>query len=125
VGGQEKDDFLGRADALLFPIDWSEPFGLVMIEALACGTPVIAWRRGSVPEVIRHGETGWIVESVDDAVAAVDEVSRLDRALCRRDFEERFDVSRMTRRYLDVYRRLAGAALTDRSEAFASAEVGA
>jgi glycosyltransferase involved in cell wall biosynthesis len=107
VGGRAKDEFLGNAAALLFPIDWPEPFGLVMIEALACGTPVIAWRNGSVPEVIDHGVTGFVVDSIEDAVEAVKHVQWLDRARCRRVFEDRFDVARMARDYVDVYRRLA------------------
>jgi glycosyltransferase involved in cell wall biosynthesis len=106
VGGREKDEFLGRAAALLFPIDWPEPFGLVMIESLACGTPVIAWRNGSVSEVIDDGVTGFVVESVDEAVVAIARLSALDRADCRQVFEERFDVTRMARDYLKVYQRL-------------------
>jgi glycosyltransferase involved in cell wall biosynthesis len=106
VGGREKDEFLGNASALLFPIDWPEPFGLVMIEALACGTPVIAWRCGSVPEVITDGVTGFVVDDIDQAVWAVARVAGLSRHVCRRAFEERFDASRMARDYLDVYRRL-------------------
>jgi glycosyltransferase involved in cell wall biosynthesis len=107
VGGERKNVFLGRARALLFPIEWAEPFGLVMIEALACGTPVIAWHRGSVPEVISDGETGYIVKTVADAVAAVARAASLDRSACRRSFEQRFDAARMTREYVEVYRRLA------------------
>jgi glycosyltransferase involved in cell wall biosynthesis len=107
VGGREKDAFLGGADALLFPIDWSEPFGLVMIEALACGTPVIGWRNGSVPEVIEDGVTGFVVDDVEQAVGAVERVGALSRHACRRAFETRFDAARMTRDYLDVYRRVA------------------
>jgi glycosyltransferase involved in cell wall biosynthesis len=107
VGGQAKDEFLGRATALMFPIDWPEPFGLVMIEAMACGTPVIAWRNGSVPEVIDDGVTGFVVDSVEDAVEAVGRATWLDRSRCRKVFEERFDVGRMARDYLEVYRRLA------------------
>jgi glycosyltransferase involved in cell wall biosynthesis len=106
VGGREKDEFLGYARALLFPIDWPEPFGLVMIEALACGTPVIAWRNGSVPEIIANGVTGFVVESIDEAVRAVGRVAGLDRRVCRRVFQERFDAARMARDYLEVYRRL-------------------
>jgi glycosyltransferase involved in cell wall biosynthesis len=108
VGGPEKDDFLGNAYALLFPIDWPEPFGLVMIEALACGTPVIAWRNGSVPEVIDDGVTGFIVECEDEAVEVLSGVSRLSRQRCRRVFDERFDAARMAQNYLDVYGRLVG-----------------
>jgi glycosyltransferase involved in cell wall biosynthesis len=106
VGGQAKDDFLGNAYALLFPIDWPEPFGLVMIEALACGTPVIAWRNGSVPEVIDEGVTGFVVESVEEAAEAVRRVGWLDRATCRQVFEQRFDASRMAQDYVKIYRRL-------------------
>jgi glycosyltransferase involved in cell wall biosynthesis len=109
VGGRQKDEFLGNAYAMLFPIDWPEPFGLVMIEAMACGTPVIAWRRGSVPEVIDEGVTGYIVESVEEAVDAVRRIEWLDRTLCRKVFEERFDARRMTEGYLRVYRRLVNA----------------
>jgi glycosyltransferase involved in cell wall biosynthesis len=106
VGGREKDEFLGNAYAMLFPIDWAEPFGLVMIEALACGTPVIAWRNGSVPEVIADGSTGFVVDSLDEAVEAVGRVAWLDRTTCRTTFQERFDASRMTRDYVEIYRRL-------------------
>jgi glycosyltransferase involved in cell wall biosynthesis len=106
VGGSDKDEFLGNARALLFPIDWPEPFGLVMIESLACGTPVIAWPNGSVPEVIDDGRTGFIVESVADAVKAVSRISELDRRTCRKTFEERFDAAQMARQYVEVYSRL-------------------
>jgi glycosyltransferase involved in cell wall biosynthesis len=107
VGGREKDEFLGNAHALLFPIDWPEPFGLVMIESLACGTPVIAWRNGSVPEVIDDGRTGFIVESVEEGAQAVDRVSGLSRQTCREAFEDRFDAARMAREYVEVYQRLS------------------
>jgi glycosyltransferase involved in cell wall biosynthesis len=106
VGSPEKDELLGNAHALLFPIDWPEPFGLVVIEALACGTPVIASRRGSVPELIQDGVTGFIVDDLDEAVSAVERVAGLCRAECRRIFEERFRASRMARDYLKVYRRV-------------------
>jgi glycosyltransferase involved in cell wall biosynthesis len=106
IGDREKEDFLGGAAAMLFPIDWPEPFGLVMVESLACGTPVIGWRNGSVPEVIDEGRTGFVVGSIEDAVAAVEKIGELDRATCRRVFEERFDVMRMARDYLDAYARL-------------------
>jgi glycosyltransferase involved in cell wall biosynthesis len=106
VGGRAKDEFLGRARALIFPIDWPEPFGLVMIEALACGTPVIAWSCGSVPEVIDHGETGFIVDSMEDAVRAVRHIPLLSRRRCREVFEKRFSVERMTGDYVALYEKL-------------------
>jgi glycosyltransferase involved in cell wall biosynthesis len=106
IGGRDKEEFLGNAFALLFPIDWAEPFGLVMIEALACGTPVVAWRNGSVPEVIENGVTGFVVESVEEAAQAVARIPELDRGACRKAFELRFDAARMARDYVDVYRRL-------------------
>jgi glycosyltransferase involved in cell wall biosynthesis len=104
IDDRGRDELLGRAAAVLFPIEWPEPFGLVMIEALACGTPVIGWRRGSVPEVLEDGVTGYVVTSIDEAVDAVGRIGRLSRATCRRVFEERFDAARMARDYLDVYR---------------------
>jgi glycosyltransferase involved in cell wall biosynthesis len=107
VGGRDKDELLGNAAALLFPIDWPEPFGLVMIEALACGTPVVAFRNGSVPELIEDGVTGFIVDSVEEAVGAVRRVAGLSRPLCRQAFEERFDATQMARDYVEVYQRLA------------------
>jgi len=106
IGEGEKDEFLGNAYALLFPIDWPEPFGLVMIEAMACGTPVIAYRKGSVPEVMEEGKTGFIVEGLEDAVKAVESVHTLSRKRCREVFEERFTAARMTRDYLSLYQRL-------------------
>jgi glycosyltransferase involved in cell wall biosynthesis len=106
VGGRDKDAFLGNAYTLLFPIDWAEPFGLVMIEAMACGTPVIAFRKGSVPEVIEDGVTGFVVDSVEEAVRAIGSVAELSRSVCRRAFEERFDAARMARNYVAVYDRL-------------------
>jgi glycosyltransferase involved in cell wall biosynthesis len=101
-----KIQLLGGAFALLFPIDWPEPFGLVMIEAMACGTPVIAYRRGSVPEVIDDGVTGFICDGIDDAVNAVSRVAALDRFQIRQVFEERFSAARMTRDYLAIYERI-------------------
>ena len=102
----DKQDFLGNAYALLFPIDWPEPFGLVMVEAMACGTPVIAYREGSVLEVLDDGVTGFVVTSEDEAVAALERVPQLDRAECRRVFEERFSVARMARDYVRIYERV-------------------
>ena len=101
-----KPAFLGHATALLFPIDWPEPFGLAMIEAMSCGTPVIAWPNGSVPEIVEHGLTGLLVESVEEAAAAVPLAARLDRERVRLRFEERFSAARMARDYLSVYRAL-------------------
>jgi len=106
IGEGEKDEFLGRARALLFPIDWPEPFGLVMVEAMACGTPVIAFGGGSVPEIIDEGQTGFIVDDLDDAVAAVHRVGELDRRRCREVFEERFTATRMARDYFELYSTL-------------------
>ena len=106
IGDADKADFLGNALALLFPIDWPEPFGLVMIEAMACGTPVVAWNCGSVPEVLEDGVSGRIVDSEDAAVAAVSEVLALDRAGVRAAFERRFTAATMARNYLDLYQRL-------------------
>lgn len=106
IGEREKDDFLGNALALLFPIDWPEPFGLTMIEALACGTPVIAWPHGSVPEVIDDGYTGFICRNVSEAVQAVAQVGGLSRVHCRRVFEERFTARRMAQDYLRIYQRV-------------------
>ena len=103
---REKDEFLGNAHALLFPIDWEEPFGLVMIEALACGTPVIAYPRGSVPEVVQEGKTGFIVRDVDGAVEAVKRVAEIDRRHCRQVFEANFSSSRMAQDYLAIYRQI-------------------
>jgi glycosyltransferase involved in cell wall biosynthesis len=100
---RRKNDFIGGADAVLFPIDWPEPFGLIMIEALACGTPVIAWPHGSVREVLRHGVDGFICDDVGAAVRAVRALRKLDRGACRRSFEERFSVERMAEGYLKLY----------------------
>ena len=99
----QKAELLGGAGALLFPIDWPEPFGLVMIEAMSCGTPVIAWRNGSVPEVMQDKVSGRIVDTMDDAVAAVDEVFAFDRAKVRDYFERRFTVRRMADDYVQMF----------------------
>jgi|UniRef100_A0A7C5AKV3 glycosyltransferase involved in cell wall biosynthesis len=106
IGERDKNEFLGRALALLFPIDWPEPFGLVMVEALACGTPVIAFRNGSVPEVLEDGRTGFIVNSLEEAVAAVGKIESLNRSYCRQVFEARFTADRMARDYLKIYSQL-------------------
>jgi glycosyltransferase involved in cell wall biosynthesis len=107
VGFPQKNDFLGNAAALLFPISWPEPFGLVMIEATACGTPVIAYRFGSVPEVVADGVTGYIVADLAGAIEAVKKIERLDRKRIRRHFEQRFTADRMAQEYLTIYERLA------------------
>jgi glycosyltransferase involved in cell wall biosynthesis len=107
IGAERKSEFLGQARALLFPIDWPEPFGLVMIEAMACGTPVIAWRCGSVPEVVEDGKTGFIVDDMAQAVDAVEGVRRLSRARVRAEFEERFTAQAMANRYVQLYWQLA------------------
>jgi glycosyltransferase involved in cell wall biosynthesis len=105
IGEGEKNAFLGHASALLFPIDWPEPFGLVMAEAIACGTPAIAYRCGSVPEVVEEGVTGYIVNDFEEAVRAAEHLPRLSRGRCRQRFEERFSAARMARDYLAMYRR--------------------
>jgi glycosyltransferase involved in cell wall biosynthesis len=106
INDSQKPGFLSGARALLFPIDWPEPFGLVMIEAMACGTPVVAFRRGSVPEVMEDGVTGFIVDNVDEAVAACGRLDRIDRATVRRRFEKRWTSRRMAQDYVAVYERL-------------------
>jgi glycosyltransferase involved in cell wall biosynthesis len=109
VDGTEKDAFLGHASALLFPIRWPEPFGLVMVEAMACGTPVIAFRQGSVPEVVEDGVTGFICDDEADMIEAVERIHEIDRARCRQVAEERFSRERMADDYIQVYRQLCGA----------------
>jgi glycosyltransferase involved in cell wall biosynthesis len=108
IDDRGRNELLGNAAAFLFPIEWPEPFGLVMIEAMACGTPVVAWRRGSVPEVVADGVTGFIVESIEAGVDAVRRVRRLSRARCREEFERRFDAARMASDYVAVYERVLG-----------------
>ena len=106
ISDREKNDFLGNAHALLFPIDWPEPFGLVMIEAMACGTPVIAYDGGAVSEVIKEGQTGFIAKNAEDAAEAVHRVPELSRGHCRKVFEKRFTVKRMARDYVKIYKRM-------------------
>ena len=109
IGEREKAEFLGGAVALLFPIDWPEPFGLVMIEAMACGTPVIAYRRGSVSEVVEESVSGFIVDTTEEAVRAVRRVRDLDRVKVRAEFEHRFTAERMAHDYVAIYRQLLAA----------------
>src|SRR5215204_67178 len=106
INDTQKNEFLGEARALLFPIDWPEPFGLAMIEAMACGTPVLAFANGSVSEIIDHGITGRIVDTTEQAVNALPQVLALDRRAVRRRFEERFSAMRMAKDYVSVYRKL-------------------
>ncbi len=106
IGPADKGDFLAHAHALLFPIDWAEPFGLVMIESMACATPVIAFRTGSVPEVITDGVSGFVVDDLDGAVDAVQRLGEIDRRTCRQAFDERFTVDRMARDYLALFEHL-------------------
>ena len=106
IDERAKTEFLGQARALMFPVDWPEPFGLSMIEAMACGTPVVAFRCGSIPEIVEPGVTGVIVETVEEAVHALPEVFALDRHAVRRRFEQRFSATRMARDYVGVYRSL-------------------
>ena len=113
ISDAEKGEFLGGARALLFPIDWPEPFGLVQIEALACGTPVIAFRGGSVSEIIDHGLTGFVVGTVDEAVDAVQALDRIDRQTCREVFERRFSVTRMALDYVHIFELVVSATAGD------------
>ena len=108
IADHEKSDFLSGALGLLVPIDWPEPFGLVMIEAMACGTPVLAYNRGSVPEIVEDGLTGFVVDDDAGAVAALDPLLQLSRAKIRERFEQRFTARRMAEDYLDVYSTLVG-----------------
>jgi glycosyltransferase involved in cell wall biosynthesis len=107
IGEHEKNAFLGGAKALLFPIDWPEPFGLVMIEAMACGVPVIAFPGGSVEEIVEDGVTGFVVGTIGEAAHAARHIDRIDRRTCRERFERRFSARRMATQYVDVYRELA------------------
>jgi len=118
IGDREKQEFLGNAYALLFPIDWVEPFGLVLIEAMACGTPTIAFRQGSVPEIIDDGVTGFTVDSVGQALHALEKIPRLDRARCREVFEQRFSSRRMAADYIRAFERLVEAKRSLRPASF-------
>jgi glycosyltransferase involved in cell wall biosynthesis len=109
LGGADKDELLGSARALLFPIDWPEPFGLAMAEAMACGTPVLALRRGSVPEVVEDGVTGFVRDSEEELAELADEVARLSRRACRERVDRLFSVAAMTDGYETVYSSLASA----------------
>ncbi len=106
ISDAEKDDFVGNALALVCPYDWPEPFGLVLIEALACGTPVLAYRRGSIPEVIEDGITGFVCENLSEIIAAVDRLGEIDRRRCRASFDKRFTADRMARDYVTLYERI-------------------
>ena len=121
IGDHEKADFLSGAIGLLLPIDWPEPFGLVMIEAMACGTPVIAYNRGSVPEIIEDGKTGFIVEDEISAVADVGRLAELDRQAIRKHFEERFTARRMAQDYVKTYQGMIDA-VAPRMKLVSSAE---
>jgi glycosyltransferase involved in cell wall biosynthesis len=120
INDRDKDEFLGNAYALLFPIDWPEPFGLVMIESMACGTPVIAYACGSVPEVMDDGVTGFVVHDMDQAVEATRRVRDLDRARCREMFEKRFTANRMATDYVNAYARLADSRMRRVEKSFES-----
>ena len=106
AGPEKRDSLLGNAYALLHPINFNEPFGLSVVESMACGTPVIAFNRGSMPELINHGHNGFLVQTVDEAVAAVHDIPMIERSACRRVVEERFTADRMAKDYIDVYRRI-------------------
>jgi glycosyltransferase involved in cell wall biosynthesis len=106
ISDAEKNEFVGNALALVCPYDWPEPFGLVLIEALACGTPVLAYRRGSIPEIIEHGVTGFVSDNLSDMVAAVERLGEIDRHRCRAAFDQRFTADRMARDYVALYERI-------------------
>lgn len=108
ISEDQKSRFLGNAAALLFPIDWPEPFGLAVVEAMACGTPVMAWSCGAMPEIVDHGVTGFVVETIEDAVATMPALLQLDRRRIRGVFEKRFSADRMAGDYVAAYSRLTG-----------------
>jgi len=124
IDEQQKGRFLGEARALLFPIDWPEPFGLVMIEAMACGTPVLAFRHGSVPEVVDEGITGHIVDGVDEAIRKIGRVLALDRGRVRRRFEQRFTAQRMVQDYVKIYEKLVGTGVPRSADRLQPIDVG-
>ena len=124
IGDAHKGAFLGGADAVLFPIDWPEPFGLVMFEAMACGTPTVAYCMGSVPEVFDDGATGYVVHDIDGAVRALERIPAIDRRRCREVFEERFSVARMARSYVALYERVAALHWSRRRSAAKSSGAG-
>ncbi|MCA1651942.1 MAG: glycosyltransferase family 4 protein [Acidobacteria bacterium] len=113
IGEGDKGAFLGGAKALLFPIDWPEPFGLVMIEALACGVPIVAFAGGSVREVIDHGVTGYVVDSLDEAIEATRHIANIERRACRAAFERRFTADRMASQYAQLYHQLVATTTTN------------
>jgi glycosyltransferase involved in cell wall biosynthesis len=104
---EQKADLLGRARCLVFPVQWNEPFGLVMVEAMACGTPVVALRAGAVPEVVEDGVTGFVCDRVDELPAAIERADALEPKACRQRVVDHFDVARMAERYERVFRRVA------------------
>ncbi len=114
----EKNDFIGDAYALICPYDWPEPFGLVLIESLACGTPVLAYRRGSIPEIVTDGVTGFVCDGLDDMTAAVEKISGIDRRRCRQDFEKRFTAERMAQDYIRLYQRVVDESSAMNGDAF-------
>ena len=117
INDAEKQELLGGAVALLAPVNWPEPFGLVMIEAMACGTPVIAFRRGSIPEIVDDGVTGFVVRNIDEGVLAVNRAAAVSRYRVRERFEKRFSVERMTRDYVSIYNRMVLKAALSRQAA--------
>ena len=105
---KDKSEFLGEAKAFLYPLQWEEPFGLAMIEAMACGTPVIAFRRGSVPEIVEHGKTGFVVDTKEKMIEAIKMIGSIDRAKCRESVEKKFSLEIMIDRYEKIYEKIIG-----------------